>query len=420
MSTLIIQLPACTPTGAAPVRFVHLVEGTVAPHVQECPLALLPGDGTEEIVATVPVDQVSWHVVELPAGTIGRRVFNDTSVPRLRAILDGVLEERLLDDAELLHFSLAPNAQAGAPVWIAVCERAWLRAWLSAIEQAGKTVTRVIPEFAPALGPDEANAIYATGTTETPRLVRTSAKGVSVVPLTASTASLLVPSNTLAIDPQNAPIWAEPGVAELAEQMLGRVATLQTEAQRLLATLASPWDLAQFEFSASRQARSRKRWSAVWSNLTGAPEWRLARWSLAAIVLVNLVGLQTWTWREQKAQSAKRAEITSILKLAFPQVQVVVDAPAQMARSLADLQRQSGIASDSDLEAVLQSIGQLGGSNQVPTVIDYAGGEVRLQGLTAASPDMANLLSGLKNRGYAARWDAQTLVIQADAKGGKP
>lgn len=420
MSTLIIQLPACTPTGAAPVRFVHLVEGTVAPHLQECPLALLPGDGTDEIVATVPVDHVSWHVVELPAGTIGRRAFNDSSAARLRAILDGVLEERLLDDAELLHFSLAPNAQAGAPVWVAVCERAWLRAWLSAIEQAGKTVTRVIPEFAPSLSPDEGVAIYATGTTEAPRLVRTSANGVSVVPLTASTVSLLQPGNTSTTDPQNALLWAEPGVAELAEQMLGRVATLQTEAQRLLATLTSPWDLAQFEFSASRQARSRKRWSALWSTLTGAPEWRLVRWSLAAILLINLIGLQTWAWREQKAQTAKRAEITSVLKLAFPQVQVVVDAPAQMARSLADLQRQSGIASDSDLEAVLQSIGQLGALNQVPTVIDYAGGEVRLQGLTSASPDMANLLSGLKARGYAARWDAQTLIIQAETKGGKP
>ena len=424
MSTLILQLPAGAPSGAASIRYIHVVDGITAPHLQECPLALLPGGKDDEVVASVPAQQLSWHAVELPAGTIGRRLFNDSAAPRLRAVIDGILEERVLDDAELLHFALAPDAVAGAPVWVAVCDRTWLQAWLSAIEQAGKTVTRIIPEFAPALSPAEPDGLYAVGTPEEPQLVRTSTQGVNVLPLNAQTANLIgagkaTPPSSAA-GQATAGLWAEPGVAEIAEQSLGRVADLQTEGQRLVSSLSSPWDLAQFEFSASRQARSRKRWSAGWATLASAPEWRLARWAVVAIVVVNLVGLQTWAWREQSTQAAKRADIDSVLKVTFPQIQLAVNPPVQMARSLADLQRQSGIASDSDLEAVLHSIGQLGSANQVPTVLDYAGGEVRLQGLTAASPEMANLLSGLKNRGYKARWDAQTLVIQADAKGSTP
>ena len=420
MSTLIIQLPAGAPHGAASVRYIRVVDGMSAPHLQESPLSLLPGDGNDEVVASVPPSHVSWHAVDLPTGTLGRRLFNDSAAPRLRAVLDGILEERILDDAELLHFALAPNAAAGAAVWVAVCERAWLLMWLSALEQAGKTVTRIIPEFAPAMSDAEPEALYAIGTTEDPRLVRSNAQGVTVLPLNTATANLLAPTGASPSSETGPRLWTEPGVAELSEHVMGRVAELQTQAQRLVTTLSSSWDLAQFEFSASRQARSRKRWSAGWASLASAPEWRLVRWSAVAVVLINVGGLQTWAWREQSAQEAKRAEINSLLKVAFPQVQIVVDAPAQMARSLADLQRQSGIASDSDLEAVLNGIGQLGATNEVPTVVDYAGGEVRLQGLSTASPEMANLLSGLNNRGYKARWDAQTLVIQANAKGRAP
>ena len=46
---------------------------------------------------------------------------------RLRSILEGLLEDRLLDDPAQLHFALQPGARAGSPVWVAVCDRSWLR-----------------------------------------------------------------------------------------------------------------------------------------------------------------------------------------------------------------------------------------------------------------------------------------------------
>ena len=51
---------------------------------------------------------------------------------------------------------------------------------------------------------------------------------------------------------------------------------------------------------------------------------------------------------------------------------------------------------------------------------DYVGSELRLKGLSAESAGMPELLSGLKNHDYDARWDAQTLVIQANSKGATP
>ncbi len=59
--------------------------------------------------------------------------------PRLRSILEGLLEDRLLDDPAQLHFALQPGARAGSPVWVAVCDRSWLRDHLQALEAARPT-----------------------------------------------------------------------------------------------------------------------------------------------------------------------------------------------------------------------------------------------------------------------------------------
>ena len=93
--------------------------------------ALLPS--ADEVLLGVPAAVLSWHQVTLPQGSLGGNV-------RVRALLNGLLEDRLLDDPEQLHFALAPGAQAGAPAWVAACNRAWLRAAVQAIESTGRRV----------------------------------------------------------------------------------------------------------------------------------------------------------------------------------------------------------------------------------------------------------------------------------------
>ena len=50
---------------------------------------------------------------------------------RVRAVLDGLLEEKLLDDPAQLHLALDDTAEAGQPSWVAACDKAWLQVWLT-------------------------------------------------------------------------------------------------------------------------------------------------------------------------------------------------------------------------------------------------------------------------------------------------
>ena len=89
----------------------------------------------------VPVWQLSWQRVALPK----------VAPARLRAALDGLLEEHLLDDTAQLHFALEPGARPGqaAGIWVAACRRDWLQAQLRALEQAGRPASRIVPAASP-------------------------------------------------------------------------------------------------------------------------------------------------------------------------------------------------------------------------------------------------------------------------------
>ncbi|MCJ7799255.1 MAG: type II secretion system protein GspL, partial [Polaromonas sp.] len=147
MTTLIITLPRALPTAATHCDGVLSTDGlTVMRHV-EAPMALLPAPAGVDIVAVVPVCRLSWHRLALPPGTLNKGLFQEGNAPRLRTVLDGLLEDRLLDDPAQLHFAIAPEAKAGAPIWVAACDRAWLHAWLAALEQAGRQVAHIVPEI---------------------------------------------------------------------------------------------------------------------------------------------------------------------------------------------------------------------------------------------------------------------------------
>ena len=128
MSSLYLLLPTQPATAQTEFEYVLTPDGRAAGRHASAQAALLPlpaGAGSE-LVAIAPASALSWHQVELPKGTNARS-------PRLRAVLEGLLEDKLLDEPEALHFALAPNAPATGPVWVAVCDRAWLRAGLQVL-----------------------------------------------------------------------------------------------------------------------------------------------------------------------------------------------------------------------------------------------------------------------------------------------
>ena len=406
MTRLIINLPRTLPTAATPCEGVLTEDGRTVLRTFEAPMLLLPAPAGTEIIAVAPVSRLSWHRLELPNGALKGSVFQEGNAGRLRAVLDGLLEDRVLDETTQLHFAIEPGAKDGQPVWVAACDRAWLHAWLAALEQAGRPVSRIVPELAPPTsGAAENASLHATGSPESAQLVVTGSEGVTLLPLSVATVAL--------IDwPDGASVQAEPAVAALAEHFFNRAVTLQTAPERWLAASRTDWDLAQFDLLYTRRTRTRKRLSSIVSALLQAPRWRAARWAAVALVAVNLAGLQAWAWKERSAQAAQQSAIRSILTSTFPDVRVVVDAPVQMARALADLQRRNGAASAADLETMLGQFQASAQDARAPLAIEFIAGELRLKGLDPAAPGLNGISARLQTRGYSSRLEGDTLALK--------
>ncbi len=403
MTTLIVTLSSEPADAAAVYDYLLTPDGSAITTQSRAPLSLLPQVGsTAEVVALVGASKLSWHRVQLPKGSLGRRFLADAGAPRLRAVLEGLLEDQLLDETAQLHFALEPKPDADAPVWVAVCDRAWLRAALQALEQAGRPVSRIVPEFAPdSLG----NELYVMGEPEQASLVFSNADGVCLWPMSKSSVGLLK-------WPETQPVVAEPAVAALAEQLFGRSVSLQQIGQRRLQALRSSWDLAQFDMANSSAARRRKRVSELLGSLLSAPRWRAARFALLALLLVNLAGLNAWAWREQAALKSQRAAVGEILTRTFPQVRVVIDPVLQMSKEVAALQQASGAASARDMEVMMGAFSAQAPANTTPTALEFTTGELRLKGLKFKPEDVSAIAFKLKPQAYTASAEGDAVVIK--------
>jgi general secretion pathway protein L len=399
MSALVVVLPPHTVTTATEFAYVVSNDGATVARYGAAQASVLPtpaGAGSET-VAVVPAGMLSWHPVELPKGTAARS-------PRLRAVLEGLLEDRLLDEPETLHFALQPQLRAEGSMLVATCNREWLRGALQVLESAGRPVSRIVPEFTPQAPP----ALYAVGDAEDALLVAVTPDGVAALPLAATSLSLL-PSL-----PQDTVLVAEPAVAALAEQVLQHQPVLQQSAERFLRAAQSDWDLAQFELSMSGQAF--KRFGALWGDVVSSPQWRPARWGAALLVALNLVGLNAWAWRERSALDEKRAVMQRTLTETFPNVKVVVDAPLQMEREVAALQQSAGSTSGRDLEAMLAAVAATLPPERTPTGIDYTNGELRLRGLTLAPQQALGVAAAMRAHGYRATLAGDALVVAQETQ----
>ncbi len=397
MSSLIVLLPhgAASPSGEW--AYALSPDGQRLDSHGSAPAALLPaprGAGAE-VVAVVPVRALSWHRVELPQGiTAGS--------PRLRGVLEGLLEEQLLDDPESLHFAVQPDSVSGA-VWVASCSREWLRNALQALEDAARPVGRIVPEAAPQDEPQ----LYAVGEPEEAQWVLAGPQGVLAMPLSAASLALLPAKAREACR-------AEPAVAALAEQALGHKVALLQAPQRWVDATRSPWDLAQFEFSRSARARTLKKLSSAWADLWRAPHWRAARWGAIALVLLNLIGLNAWAWKERSALEAKRQAVRDTLTRTFPNVKAVVDAPVQMEREVAALRQLTGVSTGRDLESMLAALSQAAPPGRFVASIDYNGTQLRAKGLNLTSDEARIVGLNLKSLGYGATPEGDTLVLQPE------
>lgn len=420
MSTLILFLPPARPGPSTEYSYTLTADGHTATRHATAPAALLPEPTRPggEVVAVVPARALSWQRVQMPAGVpLGA----GQQTPRLRSVLEGLLEDRVLDDAAQLHFALQPGAHSGAPVWVAVCDRTWLRENLQALEAAGRRVSRVVPEYAPGPTASGAPELSVLGTPEDAIAVLTghgAHLGVAVVPLTpmALTMARLGTAPISDADAENNPlvVRAEPAVAALAERTLAQRVTLQTPSERALQAARGDWDLAQFDLASTGRTRAMRKAGSAVSALLYAPQWRAARWGAALLVVAQLVGLNAWAWQERQALAAKQTQVRAVLTQSFPKVQVVVDAPVQMERELAQLRQAAGSVSARDLEPLLAAAGAALPNGQLPTAIEYTAGELRLRGVTLTPDEETALFTRLKAAGYQARINDGALSLRSE------
>lgn len=371
-----------------------------------------------ERVAIVPAQNLSWHQVRLPAGTLSAGFMAARGGgPRLRAVLEGLLEDQLLDEPAQLHFALQPDAHSNELVWVAVCSRAWLRGALDALQDAGRSAHRVVPEWAPGKTPSA--ALWLTGDDQSACLSWVDEAGVHAIPVSSGTGSANASSGLLStvVPPDflaHAELLAEPAVAQLAEQLLHRDARVVTEAQRLHNAVQTDWDLAQFDMAARNPWLARLALAA--ETLRNAPQWRPARWAVLVLAVVQLVGVNAFAWKANTQLEQQRKSIRGIFGSTFPEVTVVVDPPLQMQRAVASLQQASGSASDSDLETLLGKWGELGAAASVgsaPTALDFSGGELRLLGAGLTAEQVAALDVSLRAQGLSGRVEGEALVLRA-------
>lgn len=410
MSTLILHLPlAPRPGPHTEYRYTLSTDGHSATGHGSARAALLPtpGRAAGETVAVVPARALSWQRVQLPQGV-------GSQSPRLRAVLEGLLEERLLDEPAQLHFALQPGARAGSAAWVAICDRAWLRASLQALEAAGRPAARVVPEFAPGATASGQPELFAQGTPEDAQLVITghgADLGVAVLPLSPAALALA----GAAASGDNAPsVRAEPAVAALAETVLARPVQLETASERAWQAARGDWDLAQFDLASSGRTRALRKAGTLAGALLRAPQWRAARWGVGVLVLAHLVGLNAWAWQERAALAAKQAGVRNTLAQTFPQVKVVVDAPVQMERELALLRQAAGGMSASDLEPLLAVAASALPAAWQASAIDYSAGELRLRGPALSAPEQDHATQAARTRRYQWRSEGDALWLRAE------
>jgi general secretion pathway protein L len=361
MSLLVVQLPARERLGgragtaddgagragaatALPAEWAFVLsdDGRQVSQSGQAAAALLPR-AAQRVLVLAAAD-VAWHRIDIPKAP----------APRLRAALAGVLEEALLDDAEALHLALAAGAAPGRAGWVAATDHTRLAAALAALESpdaGGLPIDRIVAAAEP-LAEGQArlgrfhggSAGEGSDDTDTLRLSLAGSEGAVDLPLGGSLARMLVG------DAAGTRWSATPAAAAAAERWLGAPVPAQAEAEALLAAAATGSDLRQFDLvPRHRGTRAlREGW-----RLLGSPAWRPVRWGLAALVAVQLVGLNAHAWQQRQQLAERKARMDSLLREAHPGVRVVLDAPLQMQRETELLRGRAGRVGASDFEALL-------------------------------------------------------------------
>ncbi|MES2280971.1 MAG: type II secretion system protein GspL [Pseudomonadota bacterium] len=404
MNTLIVTLPGKFADAVPLCQYFVTSDGKTTSTQGSAAIENLPFDkkGTHKVAVVVPAEMLSWQKVKLPPG------INSKSA-RLRTVLEGILEERLLDAPELIHFAIEPGSLGKNSIWVAACERTWLKTHTHSLEKAGYPVSVILPEFEPT---EAAMQVHFSGDITEAKMAICGPHGVTLLPAIASSVKLAQQYGSPAKDME---VFAAADLVELATTLWGTKVNITTPEQRSLSPLKSSWNLAQFDIASSSGSRRWKRVEEGFDKLVLDRQWRGLRWGLSMLLLVNITGLNAWAWKEKSLLDAKQSLVNEVFVKTFPRVTPVIDPVLQMEREVAALRRSAGILSGTDLEAMLGSLAAEVPSGRIPGNIDFASQELKAKGLVLTSDEVAQLKSKLQRRGYLAQTDGDLLTMKVEA-----
>ena len=361
-----------------------------------------------EVLALIPHTRLSWLSVQFPPSSQGAR---------LGAVLAGLLEDRVLDDVADLHCVVDPASadvpQSGGVALLAACSKSWLREVLAPLQASGLVVQRLVPELSPRTQP----LLCVMGTPELSQSVLCHSQGVTLLPPNVAQWKVFPAFTAYAtLSAAQAPLVAEPAMVERVEQFLQRRPVMQNAAQRAVVAGQSNWDLAQGEWAQGTPQRFLRLAQHAWQTLFHAPAWRSVRIGLATLLVLQVVGLNAMAWREQRALSQQKAQLSQILTTAFPSVQLVIDAPLQMQREVDTLQRNAGRITSTDFEPMLASTAIALPEGLVPTQWHFANHVLRAQGLQLNEAQANAAQTALKTKHLQLRQEGNDVwVIQPEA-----
>ena len=399
---LIIALPLHTEGAATEYLHLRSTAGQAAGSAQTASAAQLPRDAGP-VVAVVPSQALAWHRITPPP--VGRA--------RLAAALEGLLEERMLEDPAQAHVVYTPEGAAaaaqGRPLTVAVCQKAWLRQALAPLQARGLVVSRIVPEWSPR--EQGAPWLWVGGRPDQLHAVACDAQGAMVLP---------PPPWPGAISPaltQPDAVWlSDPATADWVQTHFDRTPRMLSPGQRLWQAQQTDWDLAQGEWAQGRPQRWARWAQETAQNLWHAPRWRAARWGLATLLAVQLLGLQWMAWQQSQHQRQMRQQMAAMLTHSFPAVTLVVDAPLQMQREIQALQRAMGQAGAGDLEVMLSHLGRALPPSAQLISLQFNPGELRWQAIALSDEAIQTARAGLRAQGYHLSADGNLWVLRQGAK----
>jgi general secretion pathway protein L len=389
MSTQYILLPSQQFHNELELAFVQSPDGRTIMRQGYAPLVLL--DKLASTVLIVPTQRLSFHLINLPKAPAAK----------LRAALEGVLEELVLDDPVDLAFAIAPQAQEKNATWVAIYEKAWIKSVLDSFDLAGHKITRIIPQNHPSLTP----TFEVQGNEDSPWLVRSDHTGVVASPLKLS-AHLCTKLSADEI------IYSPPNLATNTEKYTAKEPVIRSIGQSILHAAITDWDLAQFDIKVGGTSPALRKIKMFIESFKYEKHWGFARWGVILLLLIQIIGLNFVAWKESQQIKLKQQEGTKILQQTFPEVKLVVNAPLQMERQVDILRQTSASLGSNDLETLLSLIGSILPDEVHPTAYQYQNQELTISGLPNEAFIIQNMQAQAKQNGYELVLQGNSFVLR--------